>query len=32
MKSLDDISLNQVEISESYKVFKFGDGGKVIAT
>ena len=32
MKNLDDTSLNQVEISESHKVFKFGDGRKVIAT
>ena len=32
MKNLDDASLKQVEISESHKVFKFGDGCKVIAT
>ena len=32
MKNLDDTSLNQVEISESNKIFKFGDGRKVIAT
>ena len=32
MKNLDDTSRNQVEISESHKVFKFGDGRKVIAT
>ena len=32
MKSFDDTSLNQVEISESHKVFKFDDGRKVIAT
>ena len=32
MKSFDDTLLNQVEISESHKVFKFGDGRKVIAT
>ena len=32
MKGLDDTSLNQVEISESHKVFKFRDGHKVIAT
>ena len=32
MKNLDDTSLDQVEISESHKVFKFGDGRKVIAT
>ena len=32
MKNLDDTSLNQVEISESHKVLKFGDSHKVIAT
>ena len=32
MKSFDDTLLNQVGISESHKVFKFGDGRKVIAT
>ena len=32
MKNLDDASLKQVEISESHKVFKFGDGHKVTAT
>ena len=32
MKNLDDASLKQVEISESHKVFKFGDGCKVIVT
>ena len=32
MKNLDDASLNQVEISESHKVFKCGDSRKVIAT
>ena len=32
MKNLGDTSLNQVEISESNKIFKFGDGRKVIAT
>ena len=32
MKNLDDTSLNQVEISESHKILKFGDGCKVIAT
>ena len=32
MKNLDDTSLNQVEISESNKISKFGDGRKVIAT
>ena len=32
MKNLDDTSLNQAEIFESHKVFKFGVGRKVIAT
>ena len=32
MKNLDDTSLNQVEISESHKVFQFSDGRKVVAT
>ena len=31
MKNLDDTSLNQAEILENHKVFKFGDGHKVIA-
>ena len=31
-KNLDDTSLNQVEISEVHKVFKFGNGRKVIET
>ena len=31
MKNLDDTSLNQVEILENHKVFKFGDDHKVIA-
>ena len=32
LKNLDDTSLDQEEIFESHKVFKFGDGRKVIAT
>ena len=32
MKNLDDTSLNEVEISESRKIFKFGDSRKVIVT
>ena len=32
MKNLEDTSLNQVEISESRRVFKFCDSRKVIAT
>ena len=32
LKILEDISLNQVEISGSHKVFRFGDSCKVIAT
>ena len=31
MKNLDDTSLNQVEILQNHKVFKFGDDHKVIA-
>ena len=30
-KNLDNTSINQVEILESYKIFKFGDGDKGIA-
>ena len=32
MENLDDNSLIQVEIWESHKVFKFGDGRKVMVT
>lgn len=32
MKNLDDTLLNQTEISESHKIFKFGESNKVIVT